>query len=184
MSSHSYEVALFGEFYSQDLKAILNRITLHSESSQPFQSREILFDPVDAQAQRDSGTEPVLLRAKKEISDPKATWSVANIYPLPRPEILNIGVREPSLHYLQGTFFLSKAGVRSCTPRSYCKTMGNMSSHWRCFELCGWIGICVSRSKVASAIVRGPDINPTFSIAADPKSTSEDTPSEEECLLF
>ncbi|KAF9475930.1 hypothetical protein BDN70DRAFT_202730 [Pholiota conissans] len=76
MSSHSYEVALFGEFFSQDLKAILNRITLHSESSQPFQSREILFDPVDAQAQRDSGVEPILLRAKKEISDPKATWEL------------------------------------------------------------------------------------------------------------
>ena len=77
MSSHSYEVALFGEFFSQDLKPILNRITLHSESSQPFQSREIVFEPLDAQVQRDSGSEPIILRARKEISDPKATWCVA-----------------------------------------------------------------------------------------------------------
>lgn len=76
MSSHSYEVALFGEFFSQDLKPILNRITLHSEASQPFQSREIVFEPLDAQLQRDSGTEPILLRAKKDISEPKAPWSV------------------------------------------------------------------------------------------------------------
>lgn len=128
MSSHSYEVALFGEFYSQDLKAILNRITLHSESSQPFQSREILFDPVDAQAQRDSGTDPILLRAKREISDPKATWSVAVLYPSPIGDTQRWIMRE--LPYLQGAFFLSEAGVCSCTPRSHCQTLGNMSGHW------------------------------------------------------
>jgi mediator of RNA polymerase II transcription subunit 18 len=76
MSSHSYEVALFGEFFSQDLKPILNRITLHSESSRSFQSREILFEPLDAQLQRDEGTDPILLRAKKEISEPNSAWSV------------------------------------------------------------------------------------------------------------
>ncbi|KAJ3516199.1 hypothetical protein NLJ89_g1270 [Agrocybe chaxingu] len=76
MSSLSYEVALFGEFFSQDLKAILNRITLHSESSQSFHSQEIVFEPIDVQQQRDSGVEPVLLRAKKELSEPKASWSV------------------------------------------------------------------------------------------------------------
>lgn len=76
MSSHFYEVALFGEFYAPDLKAILNRITLHSESSQPFQSREVVFEPLDSAIQRDAGTEPILLRAKKEISDPNAAWYV------------------------------------------------------------------------------------------------------------
>jgi mediator of RNA polymerase II transcription subunit 18 len=76
MSSHLYEVALFGEFFSHDLKAILNRITLHSESSQPMHSREIVFEPLDAQAQRDSGNDPVLLRAKKELEEPEAGWSV------------------------------------------------------------------------------------------------------------
>ena len=76
MTSLSYEVALFGEFFAQDLKAILNRITLHSEFSQPFRSREIVFEPLDAQAQRDLGVEPVLLRAKKEVTDSDSPWCV------------------------------------------------------------------------------------------------------------
>ena len=71
MSSHSYEVALFGEFFSQDLKPVLNRITLHSDSSQQIHTREILFEPLDAHIQRDSA---VLLRAKKELSQPNSTW--------------------------------------------------------------------------------------------------------------
>jgi mediator of RNA polymerase II transcription subunit 18 len=74
MSSHHYEVALFGEFFSKDLKAILNRLTLHSESSQPMHSREVIFEPLDAQYQRDSGSEPVLLRAKKELTEPDSGW--------------------------------------------------------------------------------------------------------------
>jgi mediator of RNA polymerase II transcription subunit 18 len=76
MTSLSYEVALFGEFLPQDLKAILNRITLHSESSQHFQSREIVFEPLDAQAHRELGADPVLLRARKEIADSDSSWSV------------------------------------------------------------------------------------------------------------
>jgi len=76
MSSHFYEVALFGEFFSRDLKAILNRITLHSESSHHMHSREVVFEPLDAQHQRDTGSEPVLLRAKKELSEPEAGWCV------------------------------------------------------------------------------------------------------------
>jgi hypothetical protein len=76
MSSHFYEVALFGEFFSRDLKAILNRITLHSESSQPMHSREIVFEPLNAQQQRDAGSEPVLIRAKKELLDPESGWCV------------------------------------------------------------------------------------------------------------
>lgn len=74
MSSHFYEVALFGEFVSRDLKAILNRITLHSESSHPMHSREIVFEPLDAQFQKDSGNDPVILRAKKELEEPGAGW--------------------------------------------------------------------------------------------------------------
>ena len=76
MSSHYYEVALFGEFFSRDLKAILNRITLHSESSRPMHTREIVFEPLDAQHQRDTGTDPVLLRAKKELTDPDSEWYI------------------------------------------------------------------------------------------------------------
>lgn len=67
MTSHQYEVALFGEFFSKDLKAILNRITLHCESSEPMHAREIVFEPLDAQLQRDQGQEPTLLRARKEL---------------------------------------------------------------------------------------------------------------------
>jgi len=76
MSSHLYEVALFGEFFSRDLKAILNRITLHSEHSHPIHTREIVFEPFDAQHQRDVGTEPVILRAKKELTEPDSAWYV------------------------------------------------------------------------------------------------------------
>ncbi|KAF7355069.1 Mediator of RNA polymerase II transcription subunit 18 [Mycena sanguinolenta] len=74
MSSHSYEVALFGEFFSPDLKAILNRITLHSESAHPMHSREIVFEPFDAQQQRDAGSDPVILRARKELTEPDSGW--------------------------------------------------------------------------------------------------------------
>jgi len=76
MSSHSYEVALFGEFFSQDLKPILNRITLHSDSSQQIHTREIVFEPLDAHIQRDSA---VLLRAKKELSQQNSTWYTFSI---------------------------------------------------------------------------------------------------------
>jgi mediator of RNA polymerase II transcription subunit 18 len=67
MASHQYEVALFGEFFSKDLKPILNRITLHCESSEPMHSREVVFEPLDAQLQRDQGQEPTLLRVRKEL---------------------------------------------------------------------------------------------------------------------
>ncbi|KAG6838013.1 hypothetical protein H0H93_008407 [Arthromyces matolae] len=70
MSSHYYEVALFGEFFSRDLKAILNRITLHSEASQPMHTREVVFEPLNGLHERDMGADPVLLRAKKELTDP------------------------------------------------------------------------------------------------------------------
>jgi mediator of RNA polymerase II transcription subunit 18 len=76
MSSHLYEVALFGEFFSRDLKAILNRITLHSESSHPIHTREIVFEPFDSQHQRDANTDPVILRAKKELTEPNSGWYV------------------------------------------------------------------------------------------------------------
>lgn len=76
MSSHVYEVALFGEFFAQDLKPIVNRITLHSESAVPTQCREVVFEPLDAQHQRETNrdAEPVLLRARKETLDPESKW--------------------------------------------------------------------------------------------------------------
>ena len=74
MSSHFYEVALFGEFFAQDLKPIVNRITLHSESSQQMHYRELVFEPIDAPQQRESGNDPVLLRARKEVTNPDSKW--------------------------------------------------------------------------------------------------------------
>ncbi|KAJ7068017.1 hypothetical protein C8F01DRAFT_918723, partial [Mycena amicta] len=74
MSSPYYEVALFGEFFSKDLKAIVNRITLHSESAQAMHVREVVYEPFDASQQRDGGTEPALLRARKDLTDPEASW--------------------------------------------------------------------------------------------------------------
>ena len=54
--------------------AIINRITLHSESARQMLTREFVFEPVDALLQRESGTEPVLLRARKEMLEPNAKW--------------------------------------------------------------------------------------------------------------
>ncbi|KAH9951678.1 hypothetical protein B0H21DRAFT_186282 [Amylocystis lapponica] len=87
MSSHLYEVALFGEFFSQDLPAILNRITLHSESAHQMHAREIVFEPFDAQHQRDTGTEPILLRARKELLEPGAKWM---LYSYLKPESVRV----------------------------------------------------------------------------------------------
>ncbi|KAH9077270.1 hypothetical protein EDB83DRAFT_2514943 [Lactarius deliciosus] len=74
MSSHSYEIALFGEFLKGDLKPVLNRVALHSESAHQMHSYEVIFDPPDAAAQREANQEPALLRAKKELLEPDAKW--------------------------------------------------------------------------------------------------------------
>ncbi|KAJ3734380.1 hypothetical protein DFJ43DRAFT_1130638 [Lentinula guzmanii] len=71
---NAYEVALFGEFFARDLKAILNRITLHSEYSELMHTCEVTFEPIDAQHQRDTGNEPVVLRAKKELTRKDEGW--------------------------------------------------------------------------------------------------------------
>ncbi|KAF7793701.1 hypothetical protein EIP86_004817 [Pleurotus ostreatoroseus] len=84
---HRYEVALFGEFFAKDLHAILNRITLHSESAHQMHSREIVFEPFDAQYQRDTGTEPGLLRARKELLDPDPQWV---LYSYLKPESVRV----------------------------------------------------------------------------------------------
>ena len=93
-AAQSYEVALFGEFFAKDLSgaplsllpststsgsppaAILNRITLHSESAHQMHAREIVFEPFDAQHQRDTGNEPVLLRARREMLEENPKWCV------------------------------------------------------------------------------------------------------------
>ncbi|EAU84523.1 hypothetical protein CC1G_00042 [Coprinopsis cinerea okayama7 len=73
---HSYEVSLTGEFFAKDLRPILNRITLNSESAQPIHIREVVFEPLDAQYHRDRGVEPVMLRAKKETSTKDSPWEM------------------------------------------------------------------------------------------------------------
>ncbi|KAI0650336.1 hypothetical protein C8Q79DRAFT_379460 [Trametes meyenii] len=87
MTSHAYEVALFGEFLAQDLPAILNRFTLHSESAHQMHSREVLFEPFDAQQQRDSGAEPVLLRARRELLETESKWL---LYSYLKPESVRV----------------------------------------------------------------------------------------------
>ena len=74
MTSHSYEVALYGKFLKGDLKPVLNRIALHSESAHQMHSREVIFDPPDAGQQREANQEPALLRALKELLEPDAKW--------------------------------------------------------------------------------------------------------------
>jgi hypothetical protein len=74
MTSHSYEVSLYGKFLKGDLKPILNRIALHSESAHQMRSREVIFDPPDAALQREANQEPALLRALKELLEPDAKW--------------------------------------------------------------------------------------------------------------
>ncbi|KAF9263656.1 hypothetical protein L218DRAFT_327320 [Marasmius fiardii PR-910] len=68
MSSHQYEVALFGEFFSRDLKPILNRITFYSESSHPMHAREVVFEPYQKSHEGPGGSqESLLLRARKDL---------------------------------------------------------------------------------------------------------------------
>ena len=74
MTSHSYEISLYGSFQKDDLKPALNRIALHSESAHQMHSREVVFDPPDAALQLGANQEPALLRAKKELLEPDAKW--------------------------------------------------------------------------------------------------------------
>lgn len=54
----------------------MNRISLNSESAKQMHTREIVFEPFDALIQREAGTEPILLRARKELLEPDAKWCV------------------------------------------------------------------------------------------------------------
>jgi mediator of RNA polymerase II transcription subunit 18 len=74
MTSHSYEISLYGRVQQGDLKPVLNRIALHSESTHQMHSREDVFDPPDAALQLEANQEPALLRAKKEQLEPDAKW--------------------------------------------------------------------------------------------------------------
>ncbi|KAH9938251.1 uncharacterized protein B0H18DRAFT_1112428 [Fomitopsis serialis] len=95
MSSHYYEVALFGEFYPQDLSAVMNRITLHSESAHPMHAREIVFEQTRFTNEPPShrgehGQEPPLLRARKDLLEPEAKWV---LYSYLKPESARVHPR-------------------------------------------------------------------------------------------
>ncbi|KAI9574909.1 hypothetical protein HD554DRAFT_2050954 [Boletus coccyginus] len=86
-----YEVALFGEFFARDLKPILNRLTLHTESAAPMHTREIVFEHIGAQGLAQSGSqgdEPVLLRARKELGDGKESGWI--LYSYLKPESVRV----------------------------------------------------------------------------------------------
>lgn len=70
-------------------------------------AREIVFEPFDAQHQRDTGNEPVLLRARKELLEPDPKWYAA--YSLPKRPFLLIPLESGS----QGSVFVSQARVHS-----------------------------------------------------------------------
>ena len=77
MSGHAYEVSLSTGVYHKELAKTLNRLSLHSESTTKIHTREVVFEPLDAQLMRESGQEPVLLRAKKELTEPNSPWYVS-----------------------------------------------------------------------------------------------------------
>lgn len=117
---YAYEVALFGEFFPRDLKAILNRITLHSESAAPMHTREVVFEQLGIQGQSQPGSqsqadEPVLLRARKEVSDGRESrWSVKS---------MSNGLNQRAL---QDPLLVPQAGVGTRASRGDSPPVGNM----------------------------------------------------------
>ena len=123
--------------------------------------REIVFEPFDAQLQRASGSEPVLLRCRKELLEPDSGWSVP-------PSLLfwkrrgNKKLTETcsSLHhhplfYMHSTnqdhVLVPETRVRPSTSRSYRATMGGGSSPRGCPKLCFCTRIRVSNSPFVSS---------------------------------
>lgn len=126
MTSHSYEIALFGEFLKGDLKPVLNRIALHSESAHQMHSYEVIFDPPDAAIQREANQEPALLRAKKELLEPDAKWLRPTL-PEQSGHLLNIST--------QAAIFILETRVCSYPPRGYCPPVGNCPGGGGCSRL-------------------------------------------------
>ena len=42
-------------------------------------TREVVFEPLDAQVQRSQGNEPIFLRCSKELLEPKSGWYVSSL---------------------------------------------------------------------------------------------------------
>ncbi|KAG6327910.1 hypothetical protein ID866_11180 [Astraeus odoratus] len=108
---YAYEVALFGEFFPRDLKAILNRITLYTESAAPMHTREIVFEHLGNHLLQAQGDEPVLLRARKEVGDGKESgWT---LYSYLKPESVD---PKTSLPIPAHTDTLWEVEVKTATP--------------------------------------------------------------------
>jgi hypothetical protein len=100
-------------------------------------SREIVFEPLDAQNQREAGSEPVILRAKKELEEPGAGWLVWFLFYVGVVKsrwVVDVG---------QGVILIFETRISPGASRSYRATMGYMSSHRRCTKLFISFGICV-----------------------------------------
>ncbi|KAI6034054.1 hypothetical protein BKA83DRAFT_4460572 [Pisolithus microcarpus] len=72
---YAYEVALFGEFFARDLKAILNRITLHTESAAPMHTREIVFEHLGTHLLQSQGEEPAWSRGVAHSNPSRTLYS-------------------------------------------------------------------------------------------------------------
>jgi len=96
-TSTYYEVSLSGSFFSKDLKSIMNRITLNSDSAQPLHTREVLFDPIRPASSTTSsvfgmntsgGEQQQVLRVKKDLLD--FTGNTWEMYSFLAPESVRV----------------------------------------------------------------------------------------------
>ena len=96
-TSTFYEVSLSGSFFSKDLKPIMNRITLNSDSAQPLHTREVLFDPIRPTSSTTSsvfgmntggGEQQQVLRVKKDLLD--LTGNTWEMYSFLAPESVRV----------------------------------------------------------------------------------------------
>ncbi|KAJ2926215.1 hypothetical protein H1R20_g10895, partial [Candolleomyces eurysporus] len=120
MSAHAYEVSLSAGVYPKELVKTLNRLSLHSESTTKIHTREVVFEPLDAQLLRESGQEPVFLRAKKELTEPNSPWE---LYSYLKPEsvrtypdatvrpYVNVQVSGDALSFAAGLGYIKKNSI-------------------------------------------------------------------------
>jgi len=107
MTTHYYEVALFGAFFAKDLNQVLNRFTQISESARRIHLHEVVFEPTYQPDTSDGpASEPVLLRCKKDMLG-ESSWEM---YTYLKPEPVRVH---------------PEATVRSAV---YCRVAGNALS--------------------------------------------------------
>lgn len=101
-------------------------------------TREVVFEPLDAQVQRSQGNEPIFLRCSKELLEPKSGWYASSL------QATNSNCVNTS-YYVQDHVLLSEARIGPPASGGNGPTMGNMSSHGRCskFRVCTRLRVCV-----------------------------------------